>query len=72
LNTIAPFLEYARLKQGAQVLRHVGLGRVNVIQQLGHIFFARAQAAHDAQAHGGGHDSENFCGTVERGVIFLE
>ena len=44
------------------MLRHVGLGGVDLGQQVAHIFFAVAQSADDAQSHGSGHDAKNIGG----------
>lgn len=72
LNTVSAFLNNACLKQCTEVLRHVGLCGVHFLKQFADIFLAHAQTTHDAQAHWGRHHPKNFCGTVERGIIFFE
>jgi len=71
LNPIAAAAQNARPVQGVQMLRHIGLGGVDALQQLAHVFFALAQGADDFQAQGCLHHSEGFGGIVKhlvRGV----
>jgi len=62
LYTVAALAKHACLIEGVQVLRHVGLGSVDLGQQLAHILFANAQRADDAQAHGSRHDAKQIGG----------
>ena len=72
LNAVSAFLNNACLVQSAQVLRHIRLRGVDFFKQFADVFLASAQTTHDAQAHWGRHHPKNFCGTVERGIIFFE
>ena len=62
LYTLAALAKHACLIEGVQMLRHVGLGRVDLGQQLAHILFAIAKRANDAQAHGSRHDAKQIGG----------
>ncbi|MDT4873394.1 hypothetical protein FQZ97_1086360 [compost metagenome] len=47
------------------MLRQVGLGGVDFLQQLRDRFFTVAQGAQDAQAHGRGQHTKKFCREFE-------
>jgi len=65
LYAIATLSNHPGLVERVQVLRHVGLGRVDLGQQLTHILFAVAQGADDAQAHRRRHDTKQLGGFVK-------
>ena len=52
LYAITSLTDHARLVQGIEVLGHVGLGGVDLSQQLPDVFFGIAQCTDDAQSHG--------------------
>ena len=65
MDAIAAFTNNAILVKHVEMLGHIGLCRLNFLDELADVLFAIAQAADDFQARRRRHDTKQFGGAFE-------
>ena len=65
LYAFTSLAHHASLVKRVQVLRHIGLGGVDLGQQLTNVFLGIAQRTDDAQPHGRRHHPKHLCSLLK-------